>query len=86
MTFDLPDPHTKKYVIVVTSIHDLNLEIAGMTRIGSSVLKRLQKPDMGFKSKTKIKMLAEITAWLDIVHTADRREDEDYDMDRGAWR
>jgi hypothetical protein len=81
MTFDLPDPHTKKWVVVVTAIGDLRREIDGVKRRGPSVLKRLQKPDMGFKSKTKVKMLAEITAWLDNVHTADRREDEDYDMD-----
>ena len=81
MTFDLPDPHTKKWVIVVNAIGDLRREMRGVKMRGPSVLKRLQKPDMGFKSKTKVKMLAEITAWLDIVHTADRREDEDYDMD-----
>ena len=81
MTFDRPDPYTKKWVVVVTAIGDLRREIAGVKRRGPSVLKRLQRPDMGFKSKTKVKMLAEITAWLDIVHTADRREDEDYDMD-----
>jgi len=79
---DMTNPYTAKRVIVASAIYALSLEVKGLKPRGRpSVLKRMQQPDMGFKSKTKVKMLAEIRAWLDNEHAADRRENEADDMD-----
>ena len=81
MVFDMTDLYTRKRVIVIMAKAALGLEVRGMKTRGPSVLRRMQMEDMGFKSKTKVKMLAEVTAWLDNEHAADRRENEADDMD-----
>jgi len=73
---DMSNLQNRKRVIVIAAKYALSLEVIGLNS-RSSPLKRMQQPDMGFKSKRKKPMLAEITAWLDNQSQADRREADD---------